>query len=171
MHPRLVASGDEHLVLDHYLEILARKPGALPGSVPLAQARADGSASPRRTRRCGRRPAAKLGDGAGTRALIEVLLLHRRLPAASVTAGIEAALRAGTCSPDVVAVEARRHAAAAGAAAAEPPGPAPRRSRAAVVTLPRRAGPLPADPRPLPDVAAYDQLLRLAPRPEEGSAS
>jgi transposase len=43
VHPRLVASGDEHLVLDHYLEILARKPGALPGSVPLAQARRDGS--------------------------------------------------------------------------------------------------------------------------------
>jgi transposase len=43
VHPRLVASGDEHLVLDHYLEILARKPGALPGSVPLAQARAGGS--------------------------------------------------------------------------------------------------------------------------------
>ena len=43
VHPRLVASGAEHLELDHYLEILARKPGALPGSVPLAQARADGS--------------------------------------------------------------------------------------------------------------------------------
>ena len=113
----------------------------------------------------------RLGDGAGTRALIEVLLLHRRLPAASVTAGIESALRSGTCSPDVVTVEARRHAAAAGAPAAEPLGPAPRRSRAAVVTLPRRDGPLPADPRPLPDVAAYDQLLRLAPRPEKGSAS
>ena len=60
-----------------------------------------------------------------------------------------------------------------------PPPRAPRRRkrrpragrRAAVVTLPRRAGPLPADPRPLPDVAAYDQLLRPAPRPEEGSAS
>ena len=170
VHPRLVASGDEHLLLDHYLEILARKPGALPGSVPLAQARAGGSftAAHEALWSQARR---KLGDGAGTRALIEVLLLHRRLPAASVTAGIESALRSGTCSPDVVAVEARRHAAAAGAPAAGPPGPAPRRSRAAVVTLPRRAGPLPADPRPLPDVAAYDQLLRLAPQPEEGSAS
>jgi hypothetical protein len=168
VHPRLVASGDEHLVLDHYLEILARKPGALPGSVPLAQARADGSftAAHEALWSAARR---KLGDGAGTRALIEVLLLHRRLPAASVTAGIGAALKAGTCSPDVVAVQARRHAAAAGAAAAEPPGPAPRRSRAAVVTLPRR--PLPADPRPLPDVAAYDQLLRPAPRAAKGGAS
>jgi hypothetical protein len=169
VHPRLVASGAGHLLLDHYLEILARKPGALPGSVPLAQARADGSftAAHEALWAAARR---RLGDGAGTRALIEVLLLHRRLPAASVTAGIQAALAAGSCSPDVVAVEARRHA-AAGAGAAGPPGPAPRRSRAAVVTLPRRDGPLPADPRPLPDVAAYDQLLRLVPRPEEGSAS
>jgi transposase len=169
VHPRLVASGAEHLVLDHYLEILARKPGALPGSVPLAQARADGSftAAHEALWATARR---KLGDGAGTRALIEVLLLHRRLPATSVAAGITAALRAGTCSPDVVAVEARRHAAAAGAPAAGPPGPAPRPSRAAVVTLPRRAGPLPADGRPAPDVSAYDQLLRPAPRQERGGA-
>jgi transposase len=168
VHPRLVASGAEHLLLDHYLEILARKPGALPGSVPLAQARADGSftAAHEALWATARR---KLGDGAGTRALIEVLLLHRRLPAASVTAGIEAALAAGSCSPDVVAVEARRHAAAAGAGAAEPP--APRRSRAAVVTLPRRGGPLPADSRPLPDTSAYDQLLQFPPRAERGGAS
>ena len=158
VHPRLVASGDERLLLDHYLEILVRKPGALPGSVPLARARADGSFTPahealwEQARR-------RLGDGAGTRALIEVLLLHRRLPAASVAAGITAALNAGTCSPDVVAVEARKHAAAAGTAAARPPAAVPRRSRAAVITLPRRDAPLPADTRPAPDTSAYDQLL------------
>ena len=38
-----------------------------------------------------------------------MLLLHRRLPAAQVIAGITAALAAGSCSPDVVAVEARKH--------------------------------------------------------------
>ena len=104
---------------------------------------------------------AKLGDGAGTRALIEVLLLHRRLPAASVEAGITAALRAGTCSPDVIGVEARKHAAASSRVpAAEPPAPVPRRSRAAVITLPRRGAPLPADTRPAPDVSAYDRLLK-----------
>jgi len=166
VHPRLVASGAEHLVLDHYLEILVRKPGALPGSVPLAQARADGSftAAHEALWAQARR---KLGDGPGTRALIEVLLLHRRLPAVSVTAGIEGALKAGTCSPDVVAVEARRHAAAAGAPA---PAPSPRRSRAAVITLPRRTEPLPADSRPVPDTAAYDQLLQFPPRAERGGA-
>jgi hypothetical protein len=38
-----------------------------------------------------------------------VLLLHRRMPAAQVIAGIHAALEAGSCSPDVVAIEARKH--------------------------------------------------------------
>ena len=52
VHPRLVASGDEHLLLDHYLEIFARKPGALPGSVPLARPAPEGR-SRRRTKRCG----------------------------------------------------------------------------------------------------------------------
>ncbi|GEM_PF-6475963 len=77
VHPWLAAAGDEHLVLDHYLEILARKPGALPGSVPLAQARADGNftAAHEALWKAAR---ARLGDGAGARALIEVLLLHRR---------------------------------------------------------------------------------------------
>ena len=32
--------GDEVLVLDHYLEVLAVKPGALPGATALARARA-----------------------------------------------------------------------------------------------------------------------------------
>jgi transposase len=161
VHPRLVAAGGEHLVLDHYLEILARKPGALPGSLPLAQARADGSftAAHEALWSAARR---KLGDPAGTRTLIEVLLLHRRLPAASVIAGITAALGSGTCSPDVVAVEARRHAAAG--VEPTPPGPDPRPSRAAVVTLTRRGVPLPGDDRPVPDTAAYDQLLAFGSR-------
>jgi len=158
-HPRLAAAGAEHLVLDHYLEILVRKPGALPGSVPLAQARADGTftAAHEALWSAAR---SRLGDGPGTRALIEVLLLHRRLPDASVIAGIEAALAAGTCAPEVVALEARRHAGAARAAGRPAVVPAaPRPSRAAVITLPRRSGPLPADRRALPSVAAYDQLL------------
>ena len=161
-HPRLIASGDERLVLDHYLEILLRKPGALPGSTPLAQARAAGAftaaheafwASAR----------AKHGDIEGTRMLIEVLLLHRKLPAAAVIPGMRAALTAGSVSPDVVAIEARKHAAAAGdqGAATAPARPArqPRPSRAAVVNLPPPRTVPPPDPRPAPSMAAYDQLL------------
>jgi hypothetical protein len=112
---------------------------------------------------------ARHGDGPGTRAPIEVLLLHRRMPAAQVTAGIEAALAAGSCSPDVVAIEARKHAAltAGPGQAGDGSWPALRRSRAAVVTLPSRPAVLPADQRPAPSVAAYDQLLAA---PAAGSA-
>jgi transposase len=169
-HPRLAAAGAEHLELDHYLEILARKPGALAGSAALAQARAAGMFTSVHdafwaTAR------ARHGDGAGTRALIEVLLLHRRMPPAQVIAGMRAALAAGSCSADVVAVEARKHATTAHGDDAENAWRAlarPRRSRAAVVTLPRRQDALPPDPRPAPSVAAYDQLL--APPAGRGSA-
>ena len=128
VHPRLIAAGDEHLELDHYLEILVRKPGALPGSAALAQARAAGAfTSAHEAFWAAAR--ARHGDAAGTRALIEVLLLHRRMPAAQVIAGMTAALGAGSCSPDVVAVEARKHAAATPGPPAGRPGR--RRSRGA----------------------------------------
>ena len=170
-HPRLAAAGAEHLELDHYLEILVRKPGALAGSAALAQARAAGVftsvhdafwAAAR----------ARHGDGAGTRALIEVLLLHRRMPPAQVIAGIRAALAAGSCSADVVTVEARKHAMTAPGGDGENAWRAlarPRRSRAAVVTLPRRPDALPADRRPAPSVAAYDQLLSAPPAGRGGA--
>ena len=50
----------------------------------------------------------RLGDSGGTKALIEVLLLHRPVPAAAVMAGMERALCAGSVDPAVVAIEARR---------------------------------------------------------------
>ncbi|MGW3291894.1 Mu transposase domain-containing protein [Streptomyces sp. NPDC001002] len=42
-HRRLTDRGAEHLVLDHYLEALVTKPGALERSVALHQARAEGT--------------------------------------------------------------------------------------------------------------------------------
>lgn len=102
-HARSLHKGTEDLVLDHYLEILERKPGALPGSTPLAQARASGSFSEVHERfwDAARR---QRGDGAGTRALIAVLLLQRRLPASAVIAGMYAAMAAGSVDADVVAI-------------------------------------------------------------------
>ena len=50
----------------------------------------------------------RLGDGAGTRALVEVLLLHRHLPAAAVHAALDAVERLGAVDPALVAIEARR---------------------------------------------------------------
>jgi hypothetical protein len=146
-HVRLVHRGEQHLELDHYLEVLFHKPGALPGSVALAQARASGAFSVAHdafwveARR-------RLGDGAGTRVLCEVLLLHRRLPAAAVVAGMTAAISAGSVDPKVVAVEARR-------ACDERPGPSPEATEATVTAIGARCC---AD-RPPPGLGAYDDLL------------
>jgi hypothetical protein len=81
------------LVLDHYLELLSRRPGALPGSIPLVQARASGG-FPAARERFWRRARRRLGDAAATRALIEVLLLHRTLPFVAVHAALDAVERA-----------------------------------------------------------------------------
>ena len=107
-HERSLHKGSEHLVLDHYLEVLVHKPGALAGSTALAQARAAGGFGPTHQAfwDLARR---RLGDGPGTRALCMVLLLHRGLPADSVVAGMYAAITMGNVDPEVVAVEARRH--------------------------------------------------------------
>jgi transposase len=161
-HARSVTRGSQTLVLDHYLEVLARKPGAMPGATALVQARQAGTftaahdafwAAARRAH----------GDGAGTRALIEVLLLHRHIRAADVIAGISAALSAGAASADVVAVEARR---ASDACRGERPRPglaAPAAPEVSSLTR-RRLAALPGDTRPAPSVDRYDQLLhRRAP--------
>jgi hypothetical protein len=42
-HARSVRKGSQTLLLDHYLEVLARKPGALPGATALAPARGAGT--------------------------------------------------------------------------------------------------------------------------------
>ena len=167
-HPRLTTKSGQHLVLDHYLEVLAGKPGALRGATALVHARQKGwfTATHDAFWAAAR---AKHGDQAGTRLLIEVLLPHRRMAHAHVIAGIHVTLEAGSVSPDVVAIEARKHAAAAGEPATELPRP--QRSRSKVVSLPerRRDAELPPDSRPTPPVATYDQLLRNTPR--NGNAS
>ena len=171
-YPRLTRRWDYRDTLDHYLEILMVRPGALAGSAGLAQARASGSFTPSHDAFWAAARAAH-GDAAGTRALIEVLLLHRRMPAETVMAGIAAALETGSASPELVTIEARKAAQAARdlPAAGDDPGDEPGRppgagnGQATVITLRgRREEPLPADTRPLPSVDAYDQLLTLRTR-------
>lgn len=141
-HARSLHKGTEQLVLDHYLDVLVRKPGALAGSVALAQARNSGAFSDAHERLWveARR---RSGDGAGTRALCKVLLLHRNLPADAVTAGIDAALAAGSVDPEVVAIEAR--------AALDRGG----RQTAAVIPISQARG----AERPAPGLGDYDDLL------------
>ena len=106
-HARHVRKGEQTLTLDHYLEVLVRKPGALPSSLTLAQARESGAFTSAHERFWAR-ARRKSGDAAGTRALIEVLLLHRSLPFIAVHAALDAVEGVGSCDPDVVAIEARR---------------------------------------------------------------
>jgi transposase len=146
-HARSLHKGSEDLVLDHYLEVLTRKPGALAGATALVSARADGRFTSTH-QRFWDAARGKLGDGPGTRALVGVLLLHRTLPAGAVVAGIDAALAAGSLDPDLVAVEARR--------VMLTPRPSP------PLVLPPTAGPLAAIERPVPSLTGYDQLLKEA---------
>jgi transposase len=168
-HERSTVKGSTTLVLDHYLEILARKPGALPGATALTQARESGAFTAAHDAfwTAARRAH---GDAQGTRELVEVLLLHRHLAHAEVVAGLHAATAAGAVRADIVAVEARRitdnH-------PADRPSPQttleaaapPAKPRVISLTERRLADPaaviagLPADCRPLPTVAGYDQLL------------
>jgi hypothetical protein len=157
-HQRAAGKGVKVLDLDHYLEILLRKPGALPGATALVQARASGVFAPAHDAFWAAARKA-LGDSPGTRALVEVLLLHRHLEHGDVLAGVSAALAVGSVSADVVAVEARKAAQQRGAQL--PSAPAPHGRDVISLTQRRLAG-LPGDERPLPSVAAYDDLLGKA---------
>jgi transposase len=144
-HARAWTKKAETLVLDHYLEVLVRKPGALPGATALAQAKACGAFTATHDEfwAAARR---RLGDAAGTRVLIEVLLAHRTLPADAVVAGMAAALRIGSVDPAIVVVEARRVAETAATVAAVIP-----------------IGVLARYDRPKPSLDGYDTLLEATP--------
>lgn len=136
--------GDEVLVLDHYLETLAHKPGAMLSATPLARARASGAFTPTHERFWSQ-ARRRLGDADGTRAMIEVLLAHRTLPGDAIVAGMNRALAAGSVDPQVVVIEARR---------------ATEDSNAQTV-IP--IGAHTAFDRPKPSLDSYDQLLENTP--------
>lgn len=138
-HERAVSKYAEVLTLDHYLEVLAIKPGALPGATALAQATACGAFTPTHQRYwdAARR---KQGDTAGTRMLIEVLLAHRTLPAAALQTAMDTAIGTGLLDPQVVLIDARRDASG---------------HVASVIPI----GALARYDRPAPSLAGYDDLL------------
>lgn len=138
-HERATAKYVDVLDLDHYLEILAKKPGALPGASALTQAKTAGLFTPAHQ---GYWDAArtKRGDGPGTRDLIEVLLAHRTLPAPALIAAMTTAVSTGVLEPASVIIDARR--------TAEPP-------LAPVIPIDALA----RYDRPAPTLHAYDTLL------------
>lgn len=143
-HERCFGRQQKVLDLDHYLEALEKKPGALAGSTALEQCRAQGRwpASYDRYWEVLKQRAGKQG---GTRAMIEILLLGQQHGPARVRQAVEEALRLG-CS-DVSAV---RYLLTADQLEKKPPEK---------VDL----GALICYERPLPTLETYDQLLRQAP--------
>lgn len=169
-HPRLTRRYTYHDILDHYLEILLVKPGAFAGAAALAQARAEGGFT-KVHEAFWAAAKKKAGDKEGTRMLIEVLLLHRQLPAPALVAGMSTVLKIGSVSTDLVAIEARKAIENSGLDDADDDAhdadeacdgtgeDAPGDRDAKVISLHTRR--LPPDPRPaLPDMSKYDRLLR-----------
>jgi transposase len=138
-HERAAGRYVEVLTLDHYLEVLKTKPGALPGATALVQAKASGAFTPTHQSYWDAARKAR-GDAAGTRALIEVLLAHRTLPATALINAMSKAIDAAVFDPQVVVIEARREA---------------NGHVAPVIPI----GALARYDRPAPTLTAYDDLL------------
>ena len=139
VHERAFGRYLEVLTLDHYLEVLKTKPGGLPGATALAQAKASGTFTHTHQRYWDAVRKAR-GDAAGTRALVEVLLAHRTLPAAVLVSAMDRAIDSGALDPQVVLIDARR----AQAAHLAPVIP--------IATLTKYD-------RPAPTLTDYDELL------------
>jgi len=145
-HERCYGRQQQILDLEHYLDVLEHKPGALAGSTPLEQ-----------WRQLGRWPACydrfwqglilRLGKQAGTKEMIGLLQLGRDHGQPALRRAIEAALELGV--QDSAAV---RHLVAA---------PALERERPTAISI--EIGALAAFERPLPQLGEYDMLL-AAPR-------
>src|SRR5205823_622118 len=139
-HARCYGRGQEVLDLEHYLDVLDHKPGALAGSKPLEQ-----------WRRLGRWPVSydrfwqglneRLGKAAGTKEMIGLLHLGRMYGPAALRMAIETALMLGV--GDSAAV---RHLVTQ---------PYLEHGRSAEVEI----GALAAFERPLPTLGDYDTLL------------
>lgn len=146
LHQRAFGRYLEVLVLDHYLEVLAIKPGGLPGATALAQAAASGAFTPAHQRYWDAVRRSR-GDGAGTRALVEILLAHRTLPASVLVTAMDRAVAAGCLDPQTVLIDARRN------QAGHLDQVAP------VIAI----GALARYDRPAPSLTDYDQLLTTQP--------
>lgn len=169
VHDRCYLRHQHVLELEHYLDVLERKPGALAGSIALAQARAQG-----------RWPACfddlwqllqeRHGRGAGTRQLIELLLWagsHRTgMPEPAVTgrlerlrAAVERALQLGTV--DVAAIQMLLQQGADGGLTLVRGRRTPPQLNSIDLTPLQQS----LYNRPLPDMRCYDRL-----RPSTGAA-
>ena len=138
-HPRLRGSQLRSARLDHYLELLARKPGALEHSLALRQEREHGR-WPECFDQLWQLLRERVGASEAARQIVDVLLLCREHEAATVELAVRGALAAGAIDGRAVALLVDRQ-----------QRPAPER-----LELPER---LARHQRPAPGLDQYDQLL------------
>jgi transposase len=141
-HERLHGKFGTSAKLDHYLELLQRKPGGLERSLALAQERERGG-WPGCFDELWAALADRYGRSDAARQMVDVVLLCREHGPDRVALAVRGALTAGAIDGRAVAVLARR-------ADTAPTAPA------ALTGLEPR---LAAHARPAPDLADYDQLL------------
>jgi transposase len=109
-HERLHERYGQRACLDHYLELLKVKPGALAGSVALAQERERG-AWPACYDELWQQIAAKTTDSEAARQMVDVLMLVREHGPQVVELAVRGAVAAGALDGRAVALLARRAAA------------------------------------------------------------
>jgi hypothetical protein len=139
-HERLHGKFGTSARLDHYLELLQLKPGALARSLALRQERERGR-WPDCFDQLWRGIQERVGASEAAMQIVDVLLLCRELPASQVELAVRGALAAGAFDGRAVQVLARR---------------AERAQPDRLTGLDAR---LQAGERPEPDLAGYDQLL------------
>jgi transposase len=139
-HDRLVGRFGTSARLDHYLELLVRKPAALAGSLALHQERERG-AWPGCFDELWAAIAERYGPSEAARQMVDVVMLAREHGPAQAELAVRGALAAGAHDGRAVAVLAGR------VQRTQPP---------ALIGLPAR---LQATDRPAPSLTDYDQLL------------
>jgi transposase len=142
-HDRLAGRFGVAAELDHYLELLVHKPGALAGSVALHQQRQQGR-WPDCFDELWAALTARYGPSEAAGQMVDVLLLAREHGAAHLELAVRGALAAGAHDGRAVGVLARR--------ADRPPA-------AVIEDLPDRLIGLGS---PVPTLDQYDQLLQIA---------
>lgn len=143
-HERTYGRGEHVLDLEHYLDVLEKKPGALAGSRPLMQWRQRGL-WPATFDRLWDQLQQRHGKQAGTKAMVELLLLGREHGWAALRRAVERAVALG--SSDVGAVRyLLLH---------------PYSSTATPALSLEELGTLARYERPLPELGSYDLLLAL----------
>jgi transposase len=106
-HERLQDRHGQRLELDHYLELLWRKPGALSRSLALRQAREHGR-WPEKYDELWDHLRLRYGETEGTKHLLEVLLMHRDAEAEEVHTAVELALEYGCYDSGAIALLLRQ---------------------------------------------------------------